>query len=291
MSISNSKLYRQIKAFRNVKEAQAASIKARVLDWSKDGKKKDENGNIMPKEYLRKQEIELNGVAYTIPTGIKPNEIMISKNMTDNELLGYMKSITNKEQNTKDNDPPDYTLLGNWDINEQKWHNSNINYPDGWRTPIYPGGKSDVTSSALGKKPNIQMIRQWVEDVKLAGKSQSELDTEYNHMYSQMDQKDPWSKKKMDRLINSIAFVVARKIWYVGRKPSGMSDIEWDRDTKHMRPDEGTYSMGQKGQKYGYTKISDFTGYHTVPENFYNKYVSSEYVYSSGEPVTEGMEE
>ena len=70
-----------------------------------------------------------------------------------------------------------------------------------------------------------------------------------------------------------------------------MSDIEWDRDTKHMRPDEGTYSMGQKGQKYGYTKISDFTSYHTVPENFYNKYVSSEYVYSSGEPVTEGMEE
>jgi len=272
LSISNSKLYRQIKAFRNVKEAQAASIKARVLDWSKDGKKKDENGNIMPKEYLRKQEIELNGVAYTIPTGIKPNEIMISKNMTDNELLGYMKSITNKEQNTKDNDPPDYTLLGNWDINEQKWHNSNISYPDGWRTPIYPGGKSDVTSSALGKKPNIQMIRQWVEDVKLASKSQSELDTEYNHMYRQMDQKDPWSKDKMDRLINSIAFVVARKIWYVGRKPSGMTDIEWDRDTKHMRPDDLTFDA-------------------SFVQNFYNEYVEPEYVYSSGEPVRGGKEE
>ena len=65
MSISNSKLYRQIKAFRNVKEAQSKSIKARVLDWSKDGMNPDENGNIMPKGYLRKREIEIDGVAYT----------------------------------------------------------------------------------------------------------------------------------------------------------------------------------------------------------------------------------
>ena len=61
MSISNSTLYRHIKAFRNVKEAQTASIKARVLDWSKDGKKKDENGNIMPKEYLRKHQLYKSG--------------------------------------------------------------------------------------------------------------------------------------------------------------------------------------------------------------------------------------
>lgn len=289
--ISNSKAYRQIKAFRNVKAAQSKSIKARVLDWSKDGKKKDENGNIMPKEYLRKREIELNGVAYTVPAGTNPDQIMISKNMSDTELIGYMESITNKEENIKENDPPDYALLGNWDTKRQQWHNSDINYPDGWRTPIYPGGKSDVTSSALGKKPNIQMIRQWVEDVKLAGKSQSELDREYNGMYNQMEQTEPWSKEKMDRLVNSIAFVVARKIWYVGRKPSGMSDIEWDRDTKHMRPDEGTYSMGKKGQKYGYTQISTYVGYHHVPENFHNKYIESEYVYSSGEPVTEGIEQ
>ena len=40
---------------------------------------------------------------------------MISKNMTDSELLGYMESLTNKEENIKENDPPDYVLLGNWD--------------------------------------------------------------------------------------------------------------------------------------------------------------------------------
>jgi hypothetical protein len=255
-----------------LKKAQDKNIKARVLDWSKDGKKKDQNGNIMPKEYLRKQEIELDGVAYTIPEGTKPNEIMISKNMTDSELLGYMESLTNKEQNIKDNDPPDYVVVGNWDTNRQQWHNSDINYPDGWRTPIYPAGKKSPTDTAKGKKPNIQMIRQWVEDVKLAGKSQSELDIEYNRMYMQMEQKDPWSKKKMDRLIKSIAFVVARKIWYVGRKPSGMTDIEWDRDTKHMRPDDLTFDA-------------------SFVQNFYNEYVEPEYVYSSGEPVRGGKEE
>ena len=65
--IRNSRAYRQIKAFRNVKAAQSKSIKARVLDWDD------------PAEKLGYQEIEIDGVAYKIPRGTKPNEIMIRK--------------------------------------------------------------------------------------------------------------------------------------------------------------------------------------------------------------------
>ena len=42
--------------------------------------------------------------------------------------------------------------------------------------------------------------------------------------------------------IDRTAYRVARKIYYVGRKPSGMTPEQWDADTAGMRPVEGTYS-------------------------------------------------
>ena len=278
----NSVLYRRIQAFRMVKEAQDRSIKARVLDWDD------------PAEKLGYQEIEVDGVAYKLPKNTKPNEIMISENISQTELLGHLTNVVNKEQNIKDNDPPDqYIEFGTWDRKRKEFYNSNINYPDGWRKPIFPAGKSSPTDTSYGKKPNIQMIRQWVDNVKLAGKSQMELEKEYNVMYDQDSIKTGWTKEKMDRLINSIAFVVARKIWYVGRKPSGMSDTEWDNDTRHMRPNDQSYSTGQKGRKYGdkgtvsggSVKIFDQT------ENWGNNgnpYVQDEYSYTSGDPDERG---
>ena len=41
--------------------------------------------------------------------------------------------------------------------------------------------------------------------------------------------------------IDRTAYRVARKIYYVGRKPSGMTPEQWDDDTAGMRPQEGTY--------------------------------------------------
>ena len=38
-------------------------------------------------------------------------------------------------------------------------------------------------------------------------------------------------------MIDSIAFKVSRKIWYVGRKPSAINrSWEWNEMTKTMRP-------------------------------------------------------
>jgi len=42
--------------------------------------------------------------------------------------------------------------------------------------------------------------------------------------------------------IDRTAYRVARKIYYVGRKPSGITPEQWDDDTAGMRPPEGTYS-------------------------------------------------
>ena len=49
-------------------------------------------------------------------------------------------------------------------------------------------------------------------------------------------------KKKIDE----VTFKVARKIWYVGRKPSSMDDNEWDEATKDMRPPEGSFSSNEE---------------------------------------------
>ena len=273
-----SSLHRIVRALSIVKTALTKSIKARVL-----------YGNDEPKE----NEIVKDRVAYGIPSDIDPNSIVMGDDLSPSEEIAFMESITDKENKIMENDASD-DYIDYSDESYSKYDKPTPvlpKYPDSYRKAIYPGGKNSPTDTALGKKPNIQMIRRWVEDVKLAGKSQRALEQEYNKMYDQDSIPSGWDNTKMNNLVNSIAFVVARKIWYVGRKPSGMSDIEWDRDTRHMRPDEGTYSMGQKGQKYGYQKITDFVGYHKVPENFHNKYIESEYVYSSGEPVTEGIEE
>jgi hypothetical protein len=267
-------MYRRIRAYRRVRAAQDKSIQARVLDWSNK------------KEKLRYQEIAIDGVAYKIPRGTSPKSIMTSENVSETELIGHLEVLTNKEQNIKDNDPSDqYIEFGTWDRSRKSFV-KDINYPDGWRKPIYPGGKSSPTSTALGKKPNIQMIKQWVEDVKLASKSQRELEQEYNVMYDQDSMTTGWDKKKMDRLINSIGYVVARKIWYVGRKPSGMADIEWDRDTKHMRPDDQTFDAGKK-----YT-FGERTFIHKEEwgATGLNPYVDSFYSYTSGDPEMEGRE-
>ena len=55
-------------------------------------------------------------------------------------------------------------------------------------------------------------------------------------------------------LIDSIAFKISRKIWYVGRKPADMTNSDWDEMTKNMRPSQGTYSKNEQWKNFPYTK-------------------------------------
>ena len=174
------------------------------------------------------------------------------------------------EENIEENDVPDRNII----LNASQGSMSMVKNPDyfietGWE-PIYPddftdryypAGKLDKYSTINGNKPDIGAIRSWVADVKLAGKSQRVLELEYNKMYGVNNVS--WDDSKRARLVKGIAYLVARKIWYVGRKPSDMDDGEWDKDTRDMRPSEGTFSSNERWAN-GFT---------------YNK----EYSYSSGE--------
>lgn len=256
---------------KEARKARAKSIKARVTITDDD---KDLE--------LNENEVEREGVAYEIPQ--HPTEEVIIRafpeNVSDDEFLGYIESIVDKERHIQEEDPSDQYIR--YDT-QQRTFSKKINYPDGWRNPVYPAGKKSPTDQTQGKRPNIDAIKKWVEDVKLAGKSQRELEQEYNRIYEQ-DSMEMWDNKKMERMIDSIAFMVSRKIWYVGRKPSSMSDEQWENDTKHMRPDPETYEKVGAG---GYGASAYIAG-HEGETGL--KYFDEKYTYSSGDPDYAGVE-
>ena len=59
----------------------------------------------------------------------------------------------------------------------------------------------------------------------------------------------------LDRAVDHIAFKVARKIYYVGKKPPTMTPEEWDIYIADKRPEQGTYAenehWGERGFPYG----------------------------------------
>ena len=63
--------------------------------------------------------------------------------------------------------------------------------------------------------------------------------------------RNPLTTKRL--LIDSIAYRVSRKLWYVGRKPNHMTDYEWNEHTKNMRPAEGSYGQNDEWVDFKYT--------------------------------------
>jgi hypothetical protein len=114
----------------------------------------------------------------------------------------------------------------------------------------YPAGRNSYGGGDQGSKPNIPAIRQWVANTKVATSSNFILSEDFGEKSGFIYGK---SGKELEDAIDKIAFKVARKIWYVGRKPSTMSDIEWDQNTKHMRPAEGSFAKNEDwGGKFPY---------------------------------------
>jgi len=94
-------------------------------------------------------------------------------------------------------------------------------------------------------KPNIDRIKAWVQQKKFLGKTQEDLLEEYNELRGREQDTRLSGQQKKD-LIDSIAFKISRKIWYVGRRPSELTDWEWNEMTKRMRPRKGSYSRNEK---------------------------------------------
>lgn len=105
----------------------------------------------------------------------------------------------------------------------------------------YPAGKNPYSGSQ-GSKPNIEAIRQWVENTKVATSSNFILSEEFGKKSGFIYGK---SGKELEQAVDEITYKVARKIWYVGRKPRWMHDDDWQKETKHMRPVEGSFSENE----------------------------------------------
>jgi hypothetical protein len=116
----------------------------------------------------------------------------------------------------------------------------------------YPAGKNPHGRGDEGKKPNIEAIRQWVENTKIGNASHITISENFGKEYGFVG----WgfSDKEKENAINEVAFLVARKIWYVGRKPSSMTDDEWQEETKDKRPPEGSFNYrgGEKWNDFPY---------------------------------------
>tara|TARA_R110002020_G_scaffold51224_1_gene145098 strand:+ start:556 stop:1368 length:813 start_codon:yes stop_codon:yes gene_type:complete len=124
----------------------------------------------------------------------------------------------------------------------------------------YPAGQP-AEGGQRGKKPNIFRIKQWVENVKWAGMDDAELKEEWRSMRygrnpeeegSLAFKRNTLTRGQRKTLLDSVAYKVARKIWYVGRKPSSMTDWEWNEATKHMRPPAGSFGKGDWMEKHPY---------------------------------------
>jgi len=105
-----------------------------------------------------------------------------------------------------------------------------------------------------GKHVDIPAIREWVMTTKINRDPDLQEALKYDHLKISEDLHPYW-ESSLDRAVDSIAFKVARKIYYVGRKPPTMTPEEWDIYISDKRPEPGTYAKnehwGDRGFPYG----------------------------------------
>lgn len=221
-------LIRELESLGLVKHLKSVNLKAR----------KAKKGN--QTEY---KEIYYKGVYIEIPDDVPLVGLNLGNNMSTNELSSLIDSIQQPEKNFINNELPDYIIGSeNYPTHSQVWQGGVVpQFPEGWEKSYYPAGKRGLRGKKHGEKPNIEKIKVWVKNVKLGSKSQIALENEYMKVFK-VGSINNWSKKHEDRLIDSIAFMVARKLWYVGRRSSRETDEYWDSHTRDMRPPQGSFS-------------------------------------------------
>jgi hypothetical protein len=229
--------------------------KARVLD-------EDEN--------VKEDEIYYQGIAIEVPDDIAKESINLSENLSDDTLaIIVTDSIQDVDGKVQDWEVPDESIeLDSGRAVKPRVRKESTNkpvFPDGWSVAYYPAGGEG------GGKPNLQYIKEWVENVKLSNMSSEDLSFEYSRVMNK-PQPNGVDSEKRSEMVDSITYMVARKIWYVGRRSADFTDHEWNEHTKDMRPPEGSFGKNDVwtnipfpyGQEYVYTSgdlhkaMSDF---------------------------------
>tara|TARA_B110000495_G_C22983060_1_gene578114 strand:+ start:648 stop:1415 length:768 start_codon:yes stop_codon:yes gene_type:complete len=228
------------RAMSKVKSILSMGGHARVLD-------------IEEEEEPEKNEIFYDDVAIEIPDDIDEDSVTIADNLTDEQLaMVVTHSIQRPEEQMKKSEPYDDIL----DNSENAISaNSAPEMPDGWDTAYFPAG------GETGGKPNMARIREWVKNVKFTNMSTLDMQVEYGIKFN-MKTPNKWDDKMKKTLVEAVAYLVARKIWYVGRKPSGMSDGEWDDLTRDKRPPQGSFSKNEHwGGAFPYTQEYSYSSW------------------------------
>lgn len=186
-----------------------------------------------------------------IPVPENRKDVKVSSDITTEELGTFVSQSLQDVQRAPLTEAPDPVLKSERKLPKITNPEDDIQEPRD--IAYYPAGKNPYGGSE-GKKPNIESIRQWVENTKVGNASNITLTEEFGEEFGFIG----WgfSDKELAKAIDEVTFKVARKIWYVGRKPSTMTDMQWDEATREMRPAEGSFSKNEKwinGFPYGET--------------------------------------
>ena len=184
-------------------------------------------------------------VRVVVPKGIGNIKIQKADNLMS--LIKRVEGMFMPKENIYE-EPPDAAINKSGQFPEEK-------LPEDWSKFILPAGKN-----IYGKRADIDRLKEWVQQKKFLGKTQDDLLEEYNELKGREQDTRLSGQQKKD-LIDSIAFKISRKIWYVGRKPAQMTDWEWNEMTKRMRPKKGSYSRNEKwtNMKFPYTQAYIYT--------------------------------
>ena len=108
-----------------------------------------------------------------------------------------------------------------------------------------------------GKYVDIDALREWVRTTKINRDEDLQDALRYDVLKISVDLHGLWTSS-LDREVDHIAFKVARKIYYVGRKPPTMTPEEWDIYIADKRPEPGTYSKNEDWGDRGFPYGSDY---------------------------------
>ena len=192
-----------------------------------------------------KARVSKGKIKVVVPKGIGTIKIQKADNLLS--LIKRVEAMFMPKENIYE-EPPDAAINKSGQFPEEK-------LPEDWSKFILPAGKN-----INNKKADIGRLKEWVEQKKFLGKTHDDLLEEYNELKGR-EQDTRLSGQQRKDLIDSIAFKVSRKIWYVGRKPAQMTDWEWNEMTKRMRPPKGSYSRNEKwtNMKFPYTQSYIYT--------------------------------
>ena len=194
-------------------------------------------------------EDEKGNIGVQTPEGVKyvPPNVEIED---AGDVVEYFRRTLKPAQEFLYEEPPDDVLTkGTFD----KTHEALPEYYEGELLP-----KSKV--------PNINVLKTWIETVKWANMSPLDLRMEYNSLKGTTSDA-PLNTVQREALKDSIAYKIARKFWYVGRRSAQETDAQFNERTKHMRPAMGSFSPNDiwTGQTFPYDETYQYTSGH-IPE-------------------------